>query len=120
MLNEVWKAVGYLPAGGWGHIGTAAWAFFVSFALLFVINKIPGLHLRQSEEDEVRGGDLAEMGEVGYILLGMEGTHSKDPKTGTERNYKNNAVHPIGVTNELNTYWDRNRCILKEIALAVA
>ncbi|GAU89742.1 hypothetical protein RvY_02253-2, partial [Ramazzottius varieornatus] len=40
--------------------------------------------------------------------LGMEGTHSKDPKTGTERNYKNNAVHPIGVTNELNTYWDRS------------
>ncbi|GAU89698.1 hypothetical protein RvY_02215 [Ramazzottius varieornatus] len=84
----------------------AAWAFFVSFALLFVINKIPGLHLRQSEEDELRGGDLAEMGEVGYILLGMEGTDSKDPKKGTEGNYKNNAVHPIGVTNELNTYWD--------------
>ncbi|GAV06664.1 hypothetical protein RvY_16616 [Ramazzottius varieornatus] len=39
---------------------------------------------------------------VGYILLGMEGTDSKDPKKGTEDNYKNNAVHPIGMTNRSN------------------
>ena len=41
----------------------------MSFALLFIINKIPGLQLRQSEEDELRGGDLAEMGEVRTALL---------------------------------------------------
>jgi hypothetical protein len=40
------------------------WAFLVSFIILYTINKIPGLHLRQSEEDETRGGDMAEMGEV--------------------------------------------------------
>ncbi|GAU94604.1 hypothetical protein RvY_06344 [Ramazzottius varieornatus] len=47
----------------------AAWSFVISFILLFVINKIPGLHLRVSDEDETIGGDYAEMGEVGYMLV---------------------------------------------------
>ncbi|OQV21652.1 Ammonium transporter 1 [Hypsibius exemplaris] len=46
----------------------AVWAFCVSYLILFIINKIPGLHLRQSEADEALGGDMAEMGEAGYML----------------------------------------------------
>ncbi|GAU96647.1 hypothetical protein RvY_08065 [Ramazzottius varieornatus] len=47
----------------------AAWSAAVTFILLFVINKIPGLHLRESAEEEEKGGDFSEMGEVAYMLL---------------------------------------------------
>ena len=37
-----------------------------SCAILFVINIIPGLHLRASEQDEIMGMDDAEVGEFAY------------------------------------------------------
>ncbi|KAG5785889.1 hypothetical protein H9Q73_000470 [Fusarium xylarioides] len=71
-------ATGYVPAldgvsgdayaGGWwdgnyrqlglqiaGAVTCAAWSFVISCILLFVIGKIPGLHLRASEEHEIKG-----------------------------------------------------------------
>ncbi|KAF1949523.1 ammonium transporter [Byssothecium circinans] len=36
----------------------AVWSFAVSIILLFIIDRIPGLHLRESEEDELRGLDF--------------------------------------------------------------
>ncbi|TEA18236.1 Ammonium transporter 1 [Colletotrichum sidae] len=42
-----------------GATTCAAWSFFVSCILLFVINRIPGMHIRATEEDELRGLDLA-------------------------------------------------------------
>ena len=36
----------------------------MSILLLSLINFVPGLHLRQTEEDEILGGDFVEMGEV--------------------------------------------------------
>ncbi|TPX37519.1 hypothetical protein SmJEL517_g00502 [Synchytrium microbalum] len=73
---------GSLPLGGWmdqhwiqmayqivGCVVIAFWAFFVSYIMLIIINRIPGLHLRPSEEEEILGADLAEMGEVGYELV---------------------------------------------------
>ena len=40
-----------------------AYSFFGSCIILFVINLIPGLHLRIPEEDEILGVDDAEIGE---------------------------------------------------------
>ncbi|WQF79490.1 Putative ammonium transporter, ammonium/urea transporter [Colletotrichum destructivum] len=64
-------------AGGWwngnfrqmglqlaGATTCAAWSFFVSCILLFAINRIPGMHLRASEEDEMRGLDFAYIEEA--------------------------------------------------------
>ncbi|PKS11131.1 hypothetical protein jhhlp_002892 [Lomentospora prolificans] len=48
------KQVGYQLAAA---LACAAWSFFISCLLLFVINKIPGLHLRVREEDEIQGLD---------------------------------------------------------------
>lgn len=45
----------------------AAWSFVVTVIILFVLNRIPGLHIRQSEEEESNGGDFAEMGEVSTL-----------------------------------------------------
>ncbi|KKY29131.1 putative ammonium transporter [Phaeomoniella chlamydospora] len=49
-----WKQVGYQLAAA---TTCAAWSFVVSCILLFIINKIPGMHLRVKEEDEIRGLD---------------------------------------------------------------
>jgi Amt family ammonium transporter len=44
----------------------AAWSFFLSYAILFVINKIPGLHLRITAAEELKGQDHTEIGEAAY------------------------------------------------------
>lgn len=36
----------------------AVWSFTVSIILLFIINKIPGCHIRATEDDELRGLDF--------------------------------------------------------------
>ncbi|KAJ3058791.1 hypothetical protein HK102_010315 [Quaeritorhiza haematococci] len=58
--------VGYQLAGA---VAIAAWSFIVSYLILTLINFVPGLRLRASEEDELKGGDLGEMGEVAYELV---------------------------------------------------
>jgi len=44
----------------------AAWAFVVSAIIAYLINKVPGLHLRASEEAELMGMDEDQMGEFAY------------------------------------------------------
>ena len=55
-----WIQIGYQIAGA---VVIAAWSFFVSLALLFLINKIPGFDLRPSEEYASLGNDPLELGE---------------------------------------------------------
>lgn len=98
-------------AGGWwnrnfiqlgiqlaGATTCAAWAFVISCILLFVINKIPGLHIRASEEDELRGLDYKYLVDVdwedhytngwmvqdegvGHVLQGSESSVSGQKET---------------------------------------
>ncbi len=42
------------------------WAFTMSAIIAFIINKIPGLHLRASEEAELLGMDDDQLGEFAY------------------------------------------------------
>ncbi|XP_055347250.1 uncharacterized protein LOC129594547 [Paramacrobiotus metropolitanus] len=65
-LEQNWIQMWYQFAGS---AAIAIWSFFVSLFLLFIINKLPGCRLRQSQIDELVGGDFAEMGEVGYLLV---------------------------------------------------
>jgi len=66
-------------AGGWwnrnfrqlglqlaGATTCAAWSFVVSCLLLLVINKVPGLHLRASEEHELRGLDVKYLEDIDF------------------------------------------------------
>lgn len=68
-----------LFVGGWIHkewkqlyiqfayvIAVTAYAFVMSALLAFVINKIPGLKLRASEEAELLGMDDDQLGEFAY------------------------------------------------------
>lgn len=56
-------------------VAVAAYSFTVSYAILFIMNKVPGLSLRS--KDEVIGCDLGEMGEVAYEAVSV--TTSSDP-----------------------------------------
>ena len=47
--------------------GTLAYSFVVSLVILFILDKIPGLGLRVTEESEGQGLDLAEHGEQGFV-----------------------------------------------------
>ena len=47
-------------------LAAVGWAFTVSFILAFLINIIPGLHLRASEEAELLGMDDDQLGEFAY------------------------------------------------------
>ncbi|KAM0283082.1 hypothetical protein ACHAQH_002685 [Verticillium albo-atrum] len=53
--NQHWRQMGYQLAGA---MTCAAWSFVVSCILLFAIDRIPGMHLRASAEDEAFGLDF--------------------------------------------------------------
>jgi Amt family ammonium transporter len=51
-----------------GSVCGALWSFTITFLLVFIMDKIPFIHLRLKEEDQELGVDLAEMGEVAYTM----------------------------------------------------
>jgi ammonium transporter, Amt family len=63
-----WIQMGYQLAAA---LTCAAWSFFVSCLLLFVINKIPGLHLRATEEEELQGLDQKYFSDYDMDTYGM-------------------------------------------------
>jgi len=67
-LNHHWVQLGYQIADS---VTGGLYSFFGTCAILFVINLIPGLHLRCSEEAEIEGIDEAEIGEFAYDYVEM-------------------------------------------------
>lgn len=72
---DYWVQLGYNLAAA---VAVIAWSMVVSFGLLFIINYIPGLHFRASEEDEIVGIDLAQVREREWDLTPFE-TQYADP-----------------------------------------
>jgi Amt family ammonium transporter len=62
-LNHNWKQL-YIQIAY--IVACTAYSFVVSALLAFAINKIPGLHLRASEEAELLGMDDDQLGEFAY------------------------------------------------------
>lgn len=60
-IDGNFKQLGYQIAS-WAAI--VAWTTVFTLIILFVVDKIPGLHLRASAEEEEMGMDLAEMAET--------------------------------------------------------
>jgi len=58
------------------------YSFCGSCLILFILNFIPGFHLRASEEDEIMGMDDAEVGEFAYDYVEL----SRDMVNGIEEN----------------------------------
>lgn len=61
-LNHNYIQLGYQLADS---VSGGAYSFILTTAILFIMNLIPGLHLRASEEAEILGIDDAEIGEFG-------------------------------------------------------
>lgn len=55
-----------------GAVATLAYSFIVSFIILFILDKIPGLGLRSDESDEDLGLDLASHGEQATVRDGAD------------------------------------------------
>jgi len=62
-LNGHWAQVGYQLADGTAGM---AYSFGVTYLILFVMDKIPGLSLRVDAETEIKGLDAGEIGELAY------------------------------------------------------
>ncbi|TKY87695.1 hypothetical protein EX895_003276 [Sporisorium graminicola] len=64
-INHNWVQLGYQLADSASGFG---WSFVVTLILLFAIDRIPGCHFRSTEEDEVLGIDLAQIGEEVMVI----------------------------------------------------
>ncbi|KAF9430410.1 hypothetical protein BGZ94_006980 [Podila epigama] len=62
-LDGNWIQVAYQLADSAAGMG---WSFVVTYLILVIMNKIPGLALRANAAQEHKGLDLAELGEVAY------------------------------------------------------
>lgn len=80
-----------VPLGGWldgnfnqvlvqlAAIGSVTgWAFVVTYGILWLMNKVPGLALRLEDHEEELGTDIAQMGETAYGYLPMLTNLRKD------------------------------------------
>ncbi|KAG0236906.1 hypothetical protein BGW42_002404 [Actinomortierella wolfii] len=62
-LDRHWMQVPYQLADSAAGLG---WSFAVTYLILFIMNKIPGLSIRAKAHHEHTGLDLAELGETAY------------------------------------------------------
>jgi Amt family ammonium transporter len=96
-LNHNWKQL-YIQVAY--IVACTAYAFVVSGLLAFVVNKIPGLHLRASEEAELLGMDDDQLGEFAYDYVEVRRdylawTPAKDEPEKTESNVSPEDRHGI-------------------------
>lgn len=60
----------FMSQPNWHEVVTAGWSFLMTFFILFIINKIPGLHMLNSNDGVVDVyNDKMEMGETAYVTL---------------------------------------------------
>ncbi|KAF9998419.1 hypothetical protein BGZ65_006089 [Modicella reniformis] len=72
-LDGHWMQVPYQLADSCAGF---VWSFGVTSLILFIMNKIPGLHIRASADDERLGLDLSQLGEMAYSYLEERPEHS--------------------------------------------
>lgn len=90
-LNHHWVQLGYQLAA---NVSIDAWSFVVTSILLLLMNQIPFLKIRLSEEEEDLGTDAAQIGEFTYEDSNMyipEPIRSVASRTHLPRFMKKNA-----------------------------
>ncbi|KIX95115.1 uncharacterized protein Z520_09031 [Fonsecaea multimorphosa CBS 102226] len=86
-LNHHWIQLAYQLCDG---VTGMAYSFVLSCIILFVLNFIPGLHLRASEQEEIMGMDETEIGEFAYDYVEL----SRDVVNGLEQDTPNHRDVP--------------------------
>ncbi|KAG0172024.1 hypothetical protein DFQ28_001779 [Apophysomyces sp. BC1034] len=79
-LNRNWMQLPHQLADA---TAGAAWSFFVTYLILFIMDRIPGLSLRVDPEVELQGLDAAEIGEMAYYHVDKVVT--VDPSSGEQK-----------------------------------
>ena len=98
--NKNWQQMGFQLAAA---TFCATWSFVISIILLFIINKIPGLHIRATEEDELRGLDYKYFHDAEADLMVLTGFGAATPGMTASGNVSGSGSHqdvPIVTTVE--------------------
>lgn len=74
--NHNWKQMGYQLAAA---TTCATWSFVISVILLFIINKIPGCHIRATEDDELKGLDYKYFSDADGDIVVLNGYGATTP-----------------------------------------
>jgi Amt family ammonium transporter len=100
--NRNFKQMGYQLAAA---TVCAAWSFAISCILLFIINKIPGCHIRLPEDEELMGLDQKYLMDVEMQTSDLSGYEVTEPSVNvTPKNggsLKTSQVQPVAVTEKL-------------------
>lgn len=93
-LNKHWIQLGYQLADS---MSGAAYSFGGTCIILFIMNLIPGLSLRATEEAEILGIDDAEIGEFAYDYVELTREVLNDTDDDVQSRYSHHAHHDSGV-----------------------
>lgn len=93
-LNHHWIQLGYQIADS---MAGGAYSFVGTCLILFVLNLIPGLQIRASEDAEILGIDDAEIGEFAYdyVELTREVLNDVDHEVGSRYSADPAAFHQV-------------------------
>ncbi|GAA5892262.1 hypothetical protein JCM6882_003624 [Rhodosporidiobolus microsporus] len=94
-INRNWIQLGYQLASS---VTIMSYTFVVSVILLYMINYIPGLKLRASEDQEIVGMDEAECGETAYDFVQIR----REVEGGDETNTAVPSVHTTNSHEKVN------------------
>lgn len=100
-LDGNWVQLGKQTA--WICVGVA-WTFIVTYAIMFVINLVPGLHFRASEEAEVVGMDEVEhdeyVADYAWVQRDLEG-NAPERTSADPREFLSEKHPTVGATAEI-------------------
>ncbi|CAG8584435.1 1941_t:CDS:2 [Cetraspora pellucida] len=93
-IDGNWAQMGYQLANSGASI---AYSFVVTYLILYIMDKIPGLSLRADLESETKGLDESELGELAYYHV--DRLVSVNTRTGETKTVKEETVHQQNDTN---------------------
>lgn len=93
-LDGHWIQLGYQLADS---LSGSSYSFVVTYIILTIMNKIPGLELRSDHDAELKGLDEAEMGELAYYHV--DRLITVNTRTGETKTVKEETVHQTNDTN---------------------
>jgi len=93
-LDQNWIQVGYQLADS---VTGLSYSFIVTYFLLWVMDKIPGLSLRVDPETEAKGLDEGELGELAYYHV--DRLVAINSRTGETKTIKEETIHQQNDTN---------------------
>ncbi|KAL7321753.1 ammonium transporter [Mucor circinelloides] len=95
-MNKNWIQVPYQLAEA---TAAAAWSFVVTYIILYIMNRIPGLSLRVDHQVEIDGLDVAEIGELAYYqvnkVIGVDARTGEQKIVAEEMKSMDHATSPI-------------------------